>query len=138
MAAVRELEEEASIKGPTMEFWGTDKQFNCDIYLYKLEPQDTMERMDPEKNSKWRLYTLEEYRALSKQKECTDSHNKYYGSIINSIKEKKEKQVFQIKKEPKRKRSQTEEEKMIRCTNCNLHYPATQRHNCQRGFREGE
>src|ERR1044071_5393882 len=27
---------------------------------------------------------------------------------------------------------------MNRCTNCNLHYPMTQRYNCQRGFREGE
>ena len=51
MAAVRELVEETSIKGSTMEFWEMDKQFNCDIYLYKLEPQDTMERMEPEKNS---------------------------------------------------------------------------------------
>ena len=51
MAAIRELEEETSIKGPTMEFWETDKQFNCDIYLYKLEPQDVMERMESEKNS---------------------------------------------------------------------------------------
>src|ERR1044072_6784400 len=38
MAAVRELEEETGIKRPTMEFCGTDKQFNCDIYLYKLKP----------------------------------------------------------------------------------------------------
>ena len=94
MAAVRELEEETSIKGPIMELWGTDKQFNCDIYLYELEPQDVMERMEPEKNSEWRLYTLEEYRALAKQKECTDSHNKYYGNIINSIKEREESQIF--------------------------------------------
>src|ERR1043165_8934477 len=100
-----------------------DKQFNCDIYLYKLDPQDTMERMEPEKNNEWRLYTLEEYRALLKQKECTDSHNKYYGNIINSIKEKEESHIFQVKKEPKRKRLQ--EEEMIRCTNCNLHYPTT-------------
>src|ERR1044072_8458185 len=97
-----------------------------------------MERMEPEKNSEWRLFTLEEYRALSKQKECTDSHNKYYGNIINSIKEKEESQIFQEKKEPKRTRSQTEEEEMVRCTNCNLHYLSTQRHNCQRGFREGK
>src|ERR1044071_7171641 len=97
-----------------------------------------MEKMEPEKNSEWRLYTLEEYRALAKQKECTDSYNKYYGNIINSIKEREERQIFQIKKEPKRKRPQAEEEEMIRCINCNLHYPATQRHNCQRGFREGE
>ena len=39
MAAVRELEEETGIKGPTMEYWGTDKQFNCDIYLYQLETE---------------------------------------------------------------------------------------------------
>src|ERR1043165_2785677 len=97
-----------------MEFWRTDKQFNCDIYLYELEPQDTMERIEPEKNSKWRLYTLEEYRVLAKQKECTDSHNKYYGNIINSIKERRESQIFQIKKEPKRKRSKTEEEEIDR------------------------
>ena len=119
-----------------MKFWETDKQFNCDIYLYELELQDIMDRTEPEKNSEWRLYTLEEYRVLAKQKECTDSHNKYYGNIINSIKEKEENQIFHIKKEPKRKRPQKEE--MIRCTNCNWHYPTTQRHNCQRGFRERE
>ena len=83
-----------------------------------------MERMEPEKNSEWRLYILEEYRALAKQRECTDSHNKYYGNIINSIKEKKESQIFRIKKEPKRKRSQREEE-MVKCTNCNLYYLVT-------------
>src|ERR1044071_1669254 len=110
-----------------MEFWGMDKQFNCDIYLYELESQDTIDRMEPEKNSKWRLYTLEKYRAMAKQKECIDSHNKYYGNIINSITERKESQIFQVKKESKRKRSQ--EEEMIKCTNCNLHYSTTQRHN---------
>src|ERR1043165_481418 len=94
IAAVRKLEKEMGIKGPIMEFWETDKQFNCDLYLYELELQDIMERMEPEKNSEWRLYTLKEYRALSKQKECTDSHNKYYGNIINSIKEKEESQIF--------------------------------------------
>src|ERR1044071_5628865 len=109
MAAVRELKEETGIKGPTMEFWEMDKQFNCDIYLYELDLQDIMERMEPEKNSEWRLYTLEEYRALAKQKECTDSHNKYYGNIINSIREKEEGRIFQVKKEPKRKRPQEEE-----------------------------
>jgi hypothetical protein len=94
--------------------------------------------MELEKNSEWRLYILEEYRVLAKQKECTDSHNKYYGNIINSIKEKEEKQIFHVKQEPKRKRPQEEEEEMVRCTNCNLHYLRIQRHNCQRGFREGE
>src|ERR1044072_9437522 len=85
MTAARELEEETGIKGPAMEFWGTDKQFNCDIYLYKLEPQDVMERTEPAQNSEWRVYILEEYRVLTKQKECTDSHNKYFGNIINTI-----------------------------------------------------
>src|ERR1043165_9684113 len=103
-----------------------DKQFNCDIYLYKLKSQDTMERIEPKKNSEWRLYTIEEYRALAKQKECTDSHNKYYGNIINSIKERKENQIFQIRKKPKRKRSK-EEEEINKCTNCNLYYLMTQR-----------
>ena len=96
-----------------------------------------MERMESEKNSEWRLYTLEEYRALAKQKECTDSYNKYYGNIINSIRERKESQIFQIKKEPKRKRPQ-EEEETIKCTNCNLYYSTSQRHSCQRRYREGE
>src|ERR1044071_410830 len=96
-----------------------------------------MERMESEKNSEWRLYTLEEYRALAKQKECTDSHNKYYGNIINSITESKENQIFHIRKEPKGKRPR-EEEEMNLCANCNLYYPTTQRHNRQRGFREGE
>ena len=66
MAAVRELEEETEIKGLTIEYWDVNKQFNCDIYLYPLEEEDVMERMEPEKNSKWRFYTLEEYRALGK------------------------------------------------------------------------
>jgi len=47
MAAIKELEEETNIKGPTMEYWGVDKQFNCDIYLYQLEEKDVMERMEP-------------------------------------------------------------------------------------------
>ena len=89
MVAVRELEEETSIKGSTIKYWNVDKQFNCDIYLYQLEKEDVMERTESEKNSEWRFYTLEEYRALGKQKECTDSHNKYYGNIINIIKEKR-------------------------------------------------
>ena len=42
-----------------------------------------MERIESEKNSKWRFYTLEEYRALGKQKEYTDSHNKY--SIMETL-----------------------------------------------------
>ena len=66
MAAVRELEEETGIKGPTMEYQGTDKQFNCDIYLYQLEEEDTMEQMESEKNSELRLFTLEKYRALAR------------------------------------------------------------------------
>ena len=96
MAAIRELEEETNIKGPTIEYQGIDKQFNCDIYLYQLKEGNIMERMKPEKNSKWRFYTLEEYKALRKQKECTDSHNKYYRNIINTIKEKEEAQIFNI------------------------------------------
>ena len=62
MATIRELEEEIGIKGPTMEFWKTDKQFNCDIYLYELEGQEIIERMELEKNSEWRFYTLEEWK----------------------------------------------------------------------------
>ena len=99
MIVIKKLEEETEIKGPTIEYWGTDKQFNCNIYLYQLEAEDTMERMEPEKNSEWRLFTLEEYRALAKQKKCTDSHNKYFGNIINTIKEKETAQVFNIGKE---------------------------------------
>ena len=73
-----------------MKYQDIDKQFNCDIYLYQLEKENVMERMKSEKNNEWRFYTLEEYRALEKQKECTDSHNKYYRNIINIIKEKEE------------------------------------------------
>src|ERR1043165_8719946 len=87
MAAVRELEEEIGIKGSTMEYWGTDKQFNCDIYLYQLEAENVMEQTEPEKNNEWRLFTLKEYKALARQKECTDSYTKYFGKIINTIRE---------------------------------------------------
>ena len=55
--------------------------------------------MEPEKNSEWRLFTLEEYRALVKQRECTDSHNKYFGNIINAIREKETAQVFNIERD---------------------------------------
>ena len=92
-----------------MRFWGTDKQFNCDIYLYELEPPETMDRMEPEKNSEWRLYILEEYRALAKQKECTDSHNKYYGNIINSIKEANLSDKSRTKKEETTRRGRRNE-----------------------------
>src|ERR1043165_6941566 len=110
MAAIRELEEETGIKGPTIEYWGVDKQFNYDIYLYQLEEEDIMERMEPEKNSEWRFYTLEEYRALGKQRECTDSHNKYYGNIINTIKEKEEAQIFNISREKAIKKRKQQDE----------------------------
>src|ERR1044072_5836984 len=113
MTAIRELEEETEIKGPTMKYWGVDKQFNCDIYLYQLEEEDIMERMKPEKNSEWRFYTLEEYKALRKQRECTDSHNKYYGNIINIIREKKEAQIFNISKEKVIKKRKQQNEQIV-------------------------
>jgi hypothetical protein len=59
---------------------------------------------------------LEEYRALSRQKECTDSYNKYYGNIINAIKDEIVKQIFYIKKNTterislKRKKKETDQE----------------------------
>src|ERR1044072_6695436 len=140
MAAVRELEEETGIKGPIMEYWGTDKQFNCDIYLYQLEAEDTMERMELEKNSEWRLFTLEEYRTLARQKECMDSHNKYFGNIINTIKEKETAQVFNIGRDKfiKKRKQQDEQEEVYTCRNCNHQYPKAHRHNCQRGLRPRE
>ena len=99
MAAVRELEEETRIKGLIMEYWKMDKQFNCNIYLYRLKAGDTMEWTESEKNSEWRLFTLEEYKTLARQKECTNSHNKYFGNIINSLKEKKTAQIFNIERD---------------------------------------
>ena len=81
--------------------------------------------MELEKNSEWRFYILKEYRALGKQKECTDSHNKYYENIINSIKEKEEAQIFNIKREKaiKKRKQQDEQEEVFTCRNCNHQYP---------------
>ena len=95
-----------------------------------------MERMESEKNSEWRLFTLEEYRALARQKECTDSHNKYFGNIINTIKEKETAQIFNIRRNKaiRKQKQQDETEKVFTCRNCNHQYPKAHRHNCQRGM----
>ena len=42
---------------------------------------------------------MEEYRAIARQKECTDSYNKYFRNIINTIKEKETAQIFNIRRE---------------------------------------
>ena len=51
MIAIKKLEEETEIKGLIMKYLGTNKQFNCNIYLYQLETEDTIEQTEPEKNS---------------------------------------------------------------------------------------
>ena len=91
-----------------------------------------MEKMEPEKNSEWRFYTSEKYKALGKQKEYTDSHNKYYGNILNTIKEKKEAQIFNIggDRAIKKRKQQDEQEEVFTCRNCNHQYPRVHRHNC--------
>jgi len=43
MIVVKELEEKTGIKGSTIGYWGIDKQFNYNIYLYQLEMEDKME-----------------------------------------------------------------------------------------------
>ena len=96
MVTVRELEEKTNIKESIIKYCSLDKKFNYNIYLYQLEEGDVMERMESEKNSEQRFYILKEYRVLIKQKEYTDSHNKYAGNIINIIKEEEMAQIFNI------------------------------------------
>src|ERR1043165_4748234 len=107
----------------------TYKQFNCNIYLYQLEVEDVMEQWNQkEKNSEWRLFTLEEYRALARQKKCTDSYNKYFENIINSLKEKETAQIFNIGRDKAiKKRKQDDAEEVFIYRNCNHQYPKAQR-----------
>jgi hypothetical protein len=62
-----------------------DPTYNCDVYIAKLLPNQIPQQTEPEKQGPWKLFTIDEYKKLAKQKKTTPTHTGYVEEIVKKL-----------------------------------------------------
>ena len=69
-----------------------DEFYNCDIYTYRLEDMEKLDRMESEKNSSWYLYPFDQYEEKAEKRQIIPSHIKFAITILEETEEQLDKE----------------------------------------------
>ena len=90
--AIRETKEETdlTIMSKQCLFLINDPQFNCDIYITKIDDQQELQRTEPDKQGPWILTARDQFEFMAKQKELTPSLITYNNLILKNTQPEEE------------------------------------------------
>ncbi len=81
--AKREVREETGLELLQMQYLVTDRDYDCDIYIYDIE-KFKLRCMESEKASPWKHYSWERFNKIAWQKRTTLSLTKFRDNIVRA------------------------------------------------------
>ena len=89
-AAIRETMEETGIElnETDLTYLFNDPQYDCDVYMVKLNNNQIPQQMEPEKQGPWIHYSFETYEQYANKQKTTPTHTTYSKELKNLLTEK--------------------------------------------------
>ncbi len=73
------------LKKEDLVFAFNDPNYNCDVYITKLLPEQIPARTESTKQGPWKLFSIKEYKNLAQQKKTTPTHTGYVKEIVKGL-----------------------------------------------------
>ena len=87
-AVLRETAEETDIelKLQDLTYLFNDPNFNCDVYMTKLQKNQIPQQTEPEKQGPWMHFAFKTYHQYAKNKKTTPTHTTYIVELMKLLK----------------------------------------------------